>query len=388
MNTPAISHTQNSSSTVCPLESLIRLAQFSDDKVQSVSFYFSFSSFPDKSHREELLSIKHLVDNATNRLPLGQEISGLREDLTKISSMGDSIRSAPGVFRAVFACHEQHFWEEFRLPLGSNVNSLEIGRIFHIVPLLRANEECTPYMVALVEHGKSRVFSVRGDEIQEMKDQFPDEDLTVHADDSRVGWSRHIDANDEDRTQAYLKELAGLLLELMEKENHTNLVIGCRDDLWSEIEPQIAKIGMTSKIAGRFRLPGFEATPSQVLRAAKPVFTKRLEQSYADFWEKLRENPGQGVDGVQAVLESLESGRVQKLYIGETADSNAVECVSCGKWQLEDMGSCKACGSSDVVSISIAELMVHKALLTGVEILTPVAGSSSAPRATGVLLRY
>lgn len=388
MNNADLSPTQDASNGQSPLRSLVTLAQYSDEQTRLISFYFSLSSFSDKSHREELLSIKHLIASAQQKLPMGRDTSGVSEDLEQISNMRESIRAVPSVFRVVFACSDKQIWQEFRLPLCRSISSLEISRNFRIVPLLRALQECDPYVVALIENGKTRAFTVSGEEIHEVKNQFPEADLTLHVDDSRVGWSHHIDANVEDRAQAYLRSTSSLLREWRTEKHYKHLVIGCREDLWGALEPQLVKLGMASKIAGSFHLPGFEATPNQVLDAAKPIFVKRLEKLYEDFWNDLRESPARSVVGIHDVLENLESGHVKKLFLGEIPDQSVFECVNCAKWQLDDGKKCKACGSSELAATPAAELIARKAVLAGIEILAPGAGTSLAPHLVGAQLRY
>jgi peptide subunit release factor 1 (eRF1) len=374
--------------TSFPSETIAVLAKIHDERAHAVTLYFNRSFFPDKAHREEELSVEHLVEGARNKLQAELIDPGVSQDLLRILEMGPQIRESPSLFRAVFACSDMQIWQEVDLPVRGSISCLEIARHFQLVPLLRALESSTAYCVALVEHGKARIFIVRGIEIDEVKDQFPSVDLSVHADDSRVGWSHHIDANVEERTKAYMKKLAFDLCRFLQDEPCQHLVIGCREDLRSELEPQLAKAGLEPVISGYFHLSSFDMTPHEVLLAATPVFQEKQRQRYADLWEEVRERPAQSAVGVDAVLRGLESGRVHTLFLGEISEKSVTECSNCHSWWVKVCSTCATCGSSNLVTTSAEELLFRKALLTGAEVLAPDTTIAASFGEVGAILRY
>ena len=371
------------------LEDIAALANVRDEKAHAVSFYFDLSSFSDMSHREEALTVKHLVNQAKSDFHLELEADkGLSKDLERVLKMEDEIRETPAQLRAVFACGNEHIWREFDLPLRESVGRLSVSRYFHLVPLLRALESCTPHCVAIVEHDKARAFIVRGFEVQEMKDKLPSVDLSVQSDDSRVGWSHHLEGNVNERAKAYMKELAIDIFRLVHEVRCRYLVVGCREDVWAELEPELAKTELAAMIAGHFHLSSFDLTPYGVLEAAKPVLAEKRRQFYASVWESIERKPSQSAVGVDQVLRSLESGRVHTLVLGNLSRADVNECADCNKWWEKTSDTCVACGSSNMVTIPAEELLLRKALSTGAEILTPEAEIAHLFGDVGAILRY
>lgn len=370
------------------LESLMSLANIRDEKSTAVSFYFKWSSFPDTAHREEMLSIEGLLDGFKREHRLDAEDPDLSKDLARILKAEEQIRQAPAPLRAIFACNSKNIWHEVDVPADESAGSLDVARYFRLVPLLRAVESCTPYCVALVEHGKARAFLVRGEEINEDDRGFPALDISLHAEDSRVGWSHHIDGKVDERKRAYFKQLAGELRLFLQQNNCSDLVIGCRPDLWSELAPQLKEAGMDSALAGHFHLASFDIIGGDVLRAAKRIFEEKQRERYTKFWDHVREEPAHSAIGVQAVLQDLSAGRVQQLFLGDLRGVEAFECANCSEPRLRTGDRCTVCGHSEVAPIPAEELLFRRALATGAEILAPQVRKEDSFGSVGAILRY
>lgn len=364
---------------------LSQLANFYDEDSRAVSFYFSLASTPDNSHREEVLMIKDLIrDIATKR----DTEDGVTRDLGAIAVAAEELRQTPSRLKAIFACHHQNVWQAFDLPGFNSISRLDVGRHFHLAPLLQALEVCAPYCVVIVEHGKARGFVAQGTEIQEVGGRFKAEDTGLHVDDSRVGWSHHIDDDLHEHAKAYLKALAREIhLFAAAEHGGAGLVIGCREDLWSELEPQFSPAAKTAVI-GRFLEPNLDVSPSEVLRAAQTIFENHLRKRYLDLLHKIKEDPPHSVTGFDEVLECLEEGRVQKLLLGRCSNDMVAECRKCGRLYAGVEDGCVFCGSTDVHAVLAEEALIRKALLTGAEILLPAPGASYGYEGVAAWLRY
>jgi Bacterial archaeo-eukaryotic release factor family 10 len=365
---------------------LSALAHFCDERAHGVSFYFSLSSSPDNSHREEVLMIKELVrGTARQRKPE----DGIGKDLDAIVKVAEEVRQAPSRLRAIFACHDERVWHAFDLPACGSVSRLDVGRHFHLRPLLQALQSDARYCVVIVEHGKARGFVVQGTEIQEVHGRFETEHRALHADDSRVGWSHHIDDNLQERAKHYLKELALEVARFTEAQGRPGLIIGCREDLWSALEPHLSRTASGS-VLGRFLPPNFDVSPAEVLAAVKPIFEKTLGKRYPDWLHEINESVSHGVIGLDQVLESLEEGRVQKLLVGKPSNTTISECGQCGHLHSPAASQCVFCGSSNTHAVLAEEALIRKALLTEAEILLPGPGARDKDECDGVAawLRY
>lgn len=365
-------------------EDLLALANSYDDNACAVSFYFSLSSSPDNSHREEVLMIKQMVSDGFRML--GNE-DGVSKDLAAIVTAAEEVRHTPSRLKAVFACRDQHIWQAFDLPAYGSISRLEIGRHFHIAPLLQARQLSSPCCAVIVERGKARAFVLQGTNIQEIPGRFKTEDIGLHGDDSRVGWSHHIEDNLQEHARAYLKKLALEIHRFMEEHKASCLVMGCREDLWSELEPQLLGPEQAAVI-GRFHTANFDVSPHDVLLAVRPMFQESLQKRYQDVLHKIKESISHGVVGLDQVLDTLEEGRVQKLLLGTRSNEMITECRQCAHLHSGTADKCVFCGSNNTHAVLAEEALIRKALLTEAEILLPPPGASQVFDSVAAWLRY
>ena len=363
-------------------EDLLELAKFCDEHAHAVSFYFGLASTPDNSHREEVIAIKRLVQevSATASAP-----DALAMDLEEMLAIAEEIRLNPARLRAVFACGEESKWQEFDLPATRSIRRMQMGRHFHLVPLLAALQTCEPYCVVLLESGKARAFFVRGTEIREIEGRLPMADLSLQAEDSRVGWSSRIDRDVEEHEKAYFSNLSHQMRAMMVEQQSRWLIIGCREDLWGEVKQYFDKLD--GILMGRFHLPSFAVCSAEVLPMAKTVFEVSQRQRSVELLREINENPSRGALGVSDVLQSLAAGRAQKLVLGELPNQTISECKACARMQAEAGQNCVFCGG-DMRYISADEGLVRQALFTDAEILLVEPETVPGFSGAAALLRY
>ncbi len=364
-------------------EDLLALANFYDEPAHAVSFYFSLSSSPDNSHHQEVLMIKQLVKDVAKS---GAE-AGVSRDLSAVVMAAEEVRHSPSRLKAVFACYDQHIWQAFDLPAFGSVSRLDVGRHFRLAPLLQAIESSAPYCVVMIEHGKARGFVVHGTEIQEISGRFKTEGPGLRPDDSRVGWSHHVEGNLQDRARTYLKGLSMEIHRFMEEHKHPRLVLGCRNDLWSQLEPELLSPEKAA-IIGRFHTPNFDVSPAEVLHAVRPIFEESLRKRYRDLLHKINEAPAHSAFGLDQVLDCLEQGRVQKLLLGDSSGDMITECRQCGHLHSVSGDKCVFCGSGNIHAALAEEALIRKALLTEAEILLPDSNASYGWEGVVAWLRY
>lgn len=364
-------------------EDFLALANFFDEQEHAVSFYFSLAPSTDNSHREEVLKIKALVRDLVKNIGTKD---GLTKDLDAIVAEAEEIRHTPSRLKAIFACHDQHIRQVFDLPACGSISLLDVGRHFHLRPLLQAVQTSTPYCVVMIEHGKARAFVGQGPDIQEIRGLFRSEELGVDGSDSRVGWSHHIEGNAREHDSAYLKQIGIEIHRLMEAHKYPRLVIGCREDLWSELESQLLGTEKSALI-GRFHTANFDVSPADVLQAARPIFQASLDVAYEDLLRKINEGSSHSAFGLNQVLENLEEGRVQKILLGKQSDEKVSECLKCGHLHAGIQDKCVFCGSSNTHAVLAQEALIRKALLTEAEILLPSPGDAGSDR-VAAWLRY
>lgn len=367
-------------------ENLLELARVCDEPAHAVSFYFNLASTPDNSHREEAIAIKRLIQQEQDNFAPQLVPDPLAKDLKAVSTVAEEIRSNPTRLRAVFACSEKQVWLEFDLPAPGSISHLNVGRRFHLAPLMAAMQSCAPYCVVLLESGKARAFVVRGTEIQEYPGRLKSEDLSLHAEDSRVGWSKRVEGNVEQHEKTYFKNLAQSLLEFMAEQHTSHLVVGCREDLWGEVGPQF--VFEKGTFVGYFHLPSFAIGTGEVLRVTNPILQETRRQRCLALLDEINEHPSHAAFGVRDVLRKLGEGRVQKLVLGKLADQTISECQDCGRMWAEAGHNCIFCGGVGVRYIAAEEGLIRQALSSDAEIFMVEADSIPGFSGAAALLRY
>lgn len=368
-------------------EGLLELAKFSDDHAHAVSFYFSLVSTSDNSHRREAIAIKSLIQEARSHFASQSVPTSLAKDLDEVLAVAEEVRLNPARLRAVFACHEKGVWREFDLPAPRSISHLDVARRFVLVPLVASAQSCGPYCVVILETGKARAFVVRDTEIREVVGRLPEEDLSLHAEDSRVGWSRHVDSELEEHEKGYFKKLSHLLHEFMAEQHIPHLVVGCREDLWGEIRPQFA-LFQTGALLGHFHLPNFAIGSADVLRITTPIFQQAQKQRLVDLLREINESPSRAAIGVNDVLRTLGEGRALKLALGKLPNQTISECRDCGGMWAAAGHNCIFCGSAKSCYIPAEEGLIRQALLTDAEILFVETDGIPGFSGAAALLRY
>lgn len=365
---------------------LTNLASFCDEQAHAISFYFSLVTTPDSSHREEFIAVKRLIQQAHDNIVPSHVPTPLAKDLEQILSTADEISLDPARLKVIFACCERQMWQEFEIPTHRSISLLDVGRRFRLAPLMAALQACAPFCVVILESGKARGFVVRGTEIWEIEGRLPVEDLSLHAEDSRVGWSRHIEKNLEEHEQAYFKRLSHKVREFMSEQQASYLVIGCREDLWGEVEPQFAN--SQNEFIGHFHLTNFAVGPAEVLSMARPLFEEAKRQRCVNLLNEINESPSRAALGLVDVLRSLRDGRVQKLVLGGLSNQTISECQDCRRMWSEAGHNCVFCGSGRVRYIAAEEGLIRQALTTDSEILLVEEDVIPGFSGAAALLRY
>jgi hypothetical protein len=357
------------------------LAALLKPDANAVSFCYSLHSFPDRSHHTEAVAIGKLVQDERAKFTSGAVPMTLSNDLDGILAIAEEIQRTPTRWRALYACAEQNVLNEFDLPAPESAAQLKVAGHFFLEPLVEALQSCRKYRVVLIESGKARLFEVRGTDIEEVAHSLPENDLTQRSEDSRVGWSKHIDRNIEHQERAWFRLLVDELGKLPGA-----LIVGCRDDLWGELRPYFAELD--NDVMGSFHLPSFEVGADEVLKQARQVFDQYKLERCKKLLHAIEEDHEHGVRGLSEVLNCLAAGRVHTLLIGEMLGQIVAECARCGHVQQQTAVNCASCDSSMLVPIPAVEALIRAALIQKAEILIYPHGETMPFPGVAALLRY
>jgi peptide subunit release factor 1 (eRF1) len=77
---------------------------------------------------------------------------------------------------------------------------------------------------------------------------------------------------------------------------------------------------------------------------------------------------GRGVTGLRRVLQALEAGEVQSLFLGENYSARAVECPHCGHLDAHLVQSCVACGHRTHELADVCDALIPIAIRRDIEL--------------------
>jgi peptide chain release factor subunit 1 len=328
-------------------EDIRELAQFHCDGLESaISFYFEPRTPLDKSHREEAILVKDLVRSAL-RDAEQRKNGGLKADLDRILTLAENLHGNQARAKAVFACSDRNFWQEFDLPTQPPATQLFVNRRFHLKPLAQVLGAQPWLCVALVDREKARFFDLRLDELQERAGLFHASALDQSRHDGRVLYQGgHAQRRLQDDALHHFKDVAAHLREVMEKGICEKLIIGCHDTNWHQFESHLHSY-VKERLLGRFSTDVSRITNDQIKGKATQLLRESIDRRQRDLVVEVLDQAksnGRGVTGLRRVLRALELGEIQTLFVGEGFVHPAVECTGCGHLDAHSVHYCAACG--------------------------------------------
>jgi peptide subunit release factor 1 (eRF1) len=347
------------------------LANFHSPETCALTFYYQPSTPQDLSHRGESILVKDMLRNAIREAEKGGKNGCAKADLERVSAIVEALRGNGGKAKAVFACAGQNFWREYDLPPQLPKTQVILNQRFHLKPLAALMREGRKTLVVLADRTKARVFELSDDKINELQDFF--NDLSRHGkSDGFAGYDGgHAERRVSNETAQHFKVIADYLKDRYEREPFDQLLIGCHDEQWPEIEGHL-HTDAKKKLIGHFRVDPKAATPEQV----KEMAVQHITQHDGDEKQRLigevigeAHRNGNGAIGLRRVLRSLEVGEVQTLLLGSNFQASGVKCYHCGHMDLHDAKDCAVCGKPNTQLEDIGDAIVGHALRGNIETL-------------------
>ena len=350
------------------------LAEFPTGNPEAISFFFGRQACSEPSlHRERLL-IQQLIK------------AELKSDAGLLATAVQEAEDNPCVWRACYVGPSSQFQKQFVMPATFPSEDLKKNTFFFLAPLLKAVQSCKPYSVLLVERGHARVFHISGMQVEEEAPPLDDVKFERRSEDNRVGWSKHVDHNLEHSAHAWFVSLSTALESRHSSPASPGIVIGCRADVRSELEPLLTSL--ESRIVGWIPFPGLQISPAKVLPLARPAIDRYELLRCEQILKPAEESGRQPVTGVCHVLSALESGRVRTLLLGDLKDEYLVECTRCRALQARPRSACYACGSGELVLMPADEACIRSALAHDAEILVYLQTDTNTFDGITASLRY
>jgi peptide subunit release factor 1 (eRF1) len=346
------------------------LANFQSKEGCAVTFYYQPSTPLNKSHREEAILVKDMIRSALREAEKLGKNGSTRSDLERIGSMVDPLHGSGGKAKAIFACGQTGFWREFDVPAQVLKPKIAVSHRFHLKPLAAVLDGEQRACILLADRTKARVFEMMNETVVEKVD-FVNELTRRGKSDGYAGYDAgHADRKQSNEAMQHFKTVAEHIEQYFERGACDRLLVGCRDDVWSEIESHL-QAKAKQHLVGHFRIDPKQATPEQVKQVAQEQLAayhaNRKQEMIREVVGEAHRN-GRGAVGLKRVLRSLEIGEVQTLMLGSTFHAPGVKCYNCGHMDMHASPECAVCGKPNTALEDIGDAIVGHAIRTGVEI--------------------
>src|SRR6516162_7601696 len=348
------------------------LANFHSLEGCGVTFYYQPTTPPNRSHRDDSILVKDLVNSAIREAEKkGSRHKGAAPDLQRILEMIDVLRSDGRKGKAIFACTGQDFWREFDLPPRLPKTNLILNQRFHLKPLAAIFDGMQRACIALVDRTKARVFEMSNGMIVEKLDFINELTRRGRSD----GWggydAGHIERRVMNEVMQHFKVVSDAIGGYFERDGCENLLIGCHDDVWSEFLPRLHTYAK-QRLVGRFRIDPKTATPEQVKQLALELLQRHDEERKQTLITEVigeAHRNGRGAIGLRRVLRSLEAGEVQTLMLASSFSAPGVKCYHCGHMDLHIAPDCVMCGKPNTRLEDLGDAIVGYAIRNGLELV-------------------
>ena len=344
------------------------LAAFQADEAKgacALSFYFQPDPPQDRSHRREAIVAKEVVKQALQSAVAQGKNGSVHADLDRVLEVATNLRGhARG--KAVFACSAQNFWKEFDLPPALGTTRIYLQSQFQLKPLAALLGAQPALSVVVADRQRARFFDLRLDDLRE-------NGAIVHmlsrngANDGYNGYEGgHAQRRVAEEALQHFKSVSERLRTDREKGLWERLIVGCQESNWPEFEAHLHPY-VRQRVIGRFSADVASVPNEEIRNRANSVlnqWTVQRGHTKASEALDLAKANGRGVSGLRRVLQALETGEVQSIFLSENYSAHGVACAHCGHLDAHMIPSCVACGKPTReltdVSDAIIPIAIHR----------------------------
>ena len=345
-------------------EELRQLAQIELPENFADTFYFQPQTPQNRSHREEQIQVKDLVREALRRAEKNGNKPGLRADLKRIQELAEQLHGNHARGKAVFACSAKEIWREFDLPKRLKRTQLYVAHRFRLRPLAAVAASAPRCCVALIDRERARLFELGMDQIREQA-EIANPLPRVGRTDGFSGYDAgHNERHVDNQAMRHFKNVSQRLQELHNARGCDSFVVGCREDVWPQLEPHLHTY-VRQKMLGRFSIDPAIATADQVREQVQRILEERNASERQALIREVvggAQRNGRGKVGLRGVLEALEQGEVQTLLFGEAFYASGSECSNCGHLDANLLEVCPACGQGTRELEDVTDAVLRRAL--------------------------
>jgi len=329
----------------------------------------SARSAQDRSHRREAIVAKDVVKQALKGAAAQGKNGSLHADVDRVLELAANLRgNSRG--KAVFACSAKNFWREYELPPRLGGTHIYLEPRFHLKPLAALLGAQPALCVAMVDRQRARVFDLRLDDLRERG-------AIVHMlsrSGSNYGYNGyeagHAERRVAEEALQHFKAVAERLRVNFEKGIFERLIVGCQDANWSEFEPHLHPY-VRQRLIGRFSADVASVSNEEIREHAgailKQWIAERATTKVSEALDLAKSN-SRGVTGLRRVLQSLETGGVQTIFLSEGYSARASECSHCGHLDAHLVSVCAACGNPTRELADVCDAIIPFAIRRDIEL--------------------
>jgi peptide chain release factor subunit 1 len=348
------------------------LAAFQADDTKgacALSFYFQPDPPENLSHRREAIVAKDVVKQALKSAAASGKNGSLHADLDRVLELATNLRGQTRG-RAVFACSAQNFWKEYELPPHLGSTRIYLQSQFQLRPLAALLGGQPALCIAMVDRQRARFFDLRLDDLREREALV--HKLSRSA--SNYGYNGYEGGHAERRVAEealqHFKSVAERLRTAFDKGHWERLIVGCLDSNWREFESHLHPY-VKERLIGRFSADVASVSNEEIRRQAGSLLNRWIDErasTKASEAVAFAKGHGRGVTGLRRVLQALETGEVQSIFIGESYSAQAVQCPYCGHLDAHLIKSCVACGRSTRELADVCDAIIPIAIRRDIEL--------------------
>ncbi len=341
------------------------LAKFECKDLFTTSFFLDTSK--NRLTKKEIqLSLKNLLVNSRKKLKVMSlskaKKESLEQDLEKIENYcKQNLSGAKFVGLAIFSGSKCDLWKVFNL-VKSPRNMIIFDHNPYIRPLSAILTEYHRTCVLTFDRKEAKWYDIFMGEISELESLQSDVPSRI----KEGGWegykSKRIERHMTSRLHKFFKKTAQETFTLMKKYNFEWLLLGCKDEYYTELEPLLHTY-LKEKIKARFKAnPGDSA--NKILQETLKIKDKLKKQEKELIVQKFiseHEKDGLAVSGLENTLHKLNRGEVHTLLVTRHFSQPGKVCPKC-LFLYVDESECPSCRVKTKSLIDVIDEAVEAAL--------------------------
>ena len=146
--------------------------------------------------------------------------------------------------------------------------------------------------------------------------------------------------------------------------------MGCQDANWPEFDSHLHPY-VKERLIGRFSADVASVSNEEIRDHAAAELNRwiaeRGSKKASEALDFAKSN-GRGVSGLRRVLQALETGEVQSIFLSENYSSRAVQCPNCGHLDAHLVPSCVACGHATRELNDVCDAIIPIAIRRDIEL--------------------